>query len=544
MQTPHPTAKFRLFTQLSLDPWFYLGLAVSLVACVWPLWASALLPFMDLPQHLAVVRILHSYADASFGVAHYHAVDFSGTQYLSYYLLTDWLTYLMPLEVANRVVLSLYAIGVPLAMVAYLRAHGRDQAIALLAAPLVYNTFLFMGFANYVTAIPLLIWGLAVLQRLLDDFSRARLVLLTAVSLLLFYSHAQTFVLYGLLAGISCLFGSRGWHPRHWWRAAAHIAPALLLMAIWASKSLLLASAQDWKSGHGGRNVADAHVNFEPILERFATLPAQFLDAYRDDADEIVLCVWLAIAALALVSARGLPLRDAQRDNAGVVNGTELPRFWLRRRLPEILFAVSAAVYVLSPISYKWIWPISHRLVPVVALLGLGAIGYRRLPWRPLVLIVPATLLMLYASQMHVRKAREFTAEAGPIRQVVAQAERGKRLMALIFNSGSTVVNQAPYIHFGQYYVIDRGGMASFSFANFPQSPVVYPTEGGPPTLPARFEWTPERFSWAEYGNWYDYFLLRDENGRNVFGADRDQVELVARQGVWSLYKKRAVKLP
>ena len=107
MQTPQPAWISRSLQQLRLDPWFFLGLTISLIACVWPLWASALLPFMDLPQHLAVVRILHSYSDPAFAVDHFHAISFAGTQYLSYYLFTDLLTYVFPLEVANRLVLSL-----------------------------------------------------------------------------------------------------------------------------------------------------------------------------------------------------------------------------------------------------------------------------------------------------------------------------------------------------------------------------------------------------------------------------------------------------
>ena len=77
-------------------------------------------------------------------------------------------------------------------------------------------------------------------------------------------------------------------------------------------------------------------------------------------------------------------------------------RAWLRARTPEIVAVAVFAAYVLSPISYKWIWPISHRMVPVVALFALGTLAWRRLPWRPALLVVPATLLNLWACNVHV----------------------------------------------------------------------------------------------------------------------------------------------
>ncbi len=501
-------------------------LLTVIAACVAPLWVSPLLPMMDLPQHLATVRILHSYHDPFYAVYKYHVIDFSRTQYLSWYLSVDLLSYVMSLETANRVVLSLYAVGLPLSLVALLRAHRRDPILALLAVPLVYNVFFFMGFANYITALPLMFWALALLRRSLDEASWSRLIGMATLAVLLFYSHAQPFLLYGLLAGITVLLGARGWHPRHWLKPALHLLPALLAMAVWTSRSLILAGEAEWKQGHGGRNVTSAQVNFEPFGERLQNLWTWWLDAYRGDSDEILAVCWLGVLAVAALLAR---------------RGKEDESPWQRSKIPASMLVTTLAVYLLSPVSYKWIWPISYRFVPVLAMLALVALPLQRWAfgrWGRYVLFgVPALLLCAASIRLHVQKAKEFSDEAGPIRQVVAQAEPGKCLISLVYGAGSNVLNQAPLLHLGQYYVVDRGGMASFSFANFPQSPVLYPDVGGPPTFPARFEWTPERFTWAEYGNYFDYFLIRG-NGE-PFGRDRNKVELVTEQGPYRLFKKK-----
>ena len=531
---------------LRRDPWLSGGMLLTLVAVVLPLWTADLLPFMDLPQHLAAARTLHSFDDPAFGLDRFHVIDLSRTQYLSYYFAVDWLTWLMPLETANRVVLSLYALGTPLSLAAFLRAFDRDPALSLLAAPLAWNTFLFMGFANYLVAIPLMFWALALLGRLMAHFCWRRFSALTALTLLIFYSHAQIFGLYVGLAGLVGLFGGGGWQPRHWWRQSLHLVPAILLLLVWMSRSLILAGAETWKQGHGGRNVTDTQVRFEPILERFVTLPRQLLDAYRDDSDEMILLALLAIACLAALFSQRNPASSPSTDPAPApsTDPAARPSVWrlLNQRLPALMFAAVFAVYILSPISFKWIWPISHRMVPVVALVGLGALAGRSVRWRAAVVVIPATLLAMWSASIHVDKIQAFNREAGPIRAVVQQAEPGHKLVALIFDKGSAITHHAPYLHYGQYYVIDRGGMATFSFANFPQSPVLYPSVGGPPALPARWEWTPDRFDWAGWGSWYDYVLIRSARDRSgaVFGRKRGEVELVTHQGSWWLYRRLA----
>ena len=547
------------------DPWWLAGLAVSLVALVVPLWTSAFLPFMDLPQHLATTRVLHSLGDPVWGLAGFYEIDVGSTQYLAYYGLVEALALLVPLEAAHRLALSLYAVTLPLALASYLTAFGRDRAVALLGAPLVYNTFLFMGFANYLLALPLVLWGLAVLRRLVDqdrgrqdrgrqdrgrqDRGRQedgrqeggrdpwrRFAVLVGITVALFYMHAQAFLVYLLGACVIGLMVPRGIHPRHWWRAALHLVPSLALMGIWVWRSAILAGEEAWRQGHGGRNVSPVEARWEPLIERLVALPRQLTDAYRDDADEIVLVCLLGLALLLALARRFEP------DPAEVADRGPT-RAWLRARCPEVVALTVFAAYLLAPISYKWIWPISHRLIPVVALLSLPMLAWRALRWRPLVLIVPATALAVYASTVHVERAAAFSEEAGAVREVLTDAEPGRRLHALIYDRGSRHVHHAPFLHFGQYYVVDRGGVATFSFVDFPQSPIRYDAERGPPRLPNRFEWTPERFRFDRHGRYYDYFLVRDGGPgkpRRPFAGHEDAVELVRRDGRWALYRRKA----
>jgi len=519
------------------DPPFVGAMLVALVASVVPIWASDLLPMMDMPQHLATVRILHSFDDPAFGVSKWHVVDLSATQYLSWYLLVLGLAKLMSIEAAVRVALSLYAVALPLSVASYLGAHRRDRAVALLAAPLVFNTFYFMGFANYIGAIPMIFWGLAVYQRALDDFTWKRWAILVGLSLLMFYTHAQAFVLYGALAGLNTFIGPRGLHPRHWWRQASHIVPSLIAMTVWVVRSALLASDEVWHKAHGGRNVADTKVKFQPLLDRLTQIPRAVMEAYTDDSDEKILVLTFGLLIAWVLIARPWTEKGAHRpDNRAPDNPDEPDEpGLLKRRIPAIFAMVTLVAYVLSPISWKWIWPISTRLVPVLALLLLAVPMWRRIPWRTWTMLLPATVLILWSSMIHVQKARAFTSEVGPIREVVAKADKGSRLMSLVYGPNSRVLAHSPLIHVGQYHVLVNGGMASFSFVNFPQSPVLYPTIDGPPHLPMRFEWTPHRFTVRDHGWWYDYVLVRGD-GQPLRGQT-DRFKLVIQKNPYRLYK-------
>ena len=116
----------------------------------------------------------------------------------------------------------------------------------------------------------------------------------------------------------------------------------------------------------------------------------------------------------------------------------------------------------------------------------------------------------------------------------------GARLLTVIFDSGSAVVEGPAYLHFGQYHVLRGGGVAVYSFAEAPQSPIRFRPrqEGGPPPTPQRSEWKPHEFRFGGDNRYYDLFLVRGEPpgfARRVgFGSD---VRLLKRVGKWTLYQ-------
>ena len=70
------------------------------------------------------------------------------------------------------------------------------------------------------------------------------------------------------------------------------------------------------------------------------------------------------------------------------------------------------------------------------------------------------------------------------------------------------------YLHAHQYYQARVGGLACFSFVEFPKSPVQYRPGAEPPPFPPRFEWEPMRYDHHVWGDAFDYWLVRHEAHR------------------------------
>ncbi len=90
------------------------------------------------------------------------------------------------------------------------------------------------------------------------------------------------------------------------------------------------------------------------------------------------------------------------------------------------------------------------------------------------------------------------TQEVGPLDDAIEHMDPRANVAALIYDRGSEVTGQSPFLHFGSYYQVDKGGVVQFSNAGALYWPVRfkdghYPPPGRRPRL--RWVWTPEQVS-------------------------------------------------
>ena len=149
---------------LRREKWLSSVLIAGLLLSLVPLLLPRLLPLLDQPNHLAAVAIWHRIADPAWGYDRCYRLNLAPVPYLAYYLPVHLLAYVLPLEAANKLVLALYAVGLPLSLLALARRLGRSPALALLALPFIFNYNLAYGFLPLCVGLPPLLLALAFFQ--------------------------------------------------------------------------------------------------------------------------------------------------------------------------------------------------------------------------------------------------------------------------------------------------------------------------------------------------------------------------------------------
>lgn len=492
--------------------------AVAVYAAA-PIWAVAHPAIQDLPQHMAAIRVLGGYGDPDLGFAQYFTLELTRTQYLAYYLVAVALSWPFGVLIANKLLITASIVATPYAMRALLRALGSDARLALLVVPLTWNAHLVLGFMNFVAAIPLALWGLALAVRLRTRFTLARAFGLGGVTLLCFYTHVVPFAFLGLGAAACGTGGGLRETLKRW----APLAPAGLAALVWTRLSPAGESTVSAASGGGARGTAV----FVPVMQAIHELPGWLTDVLHSERDDQLLVAYGVTLLLAAVAGRGGAEPELRRAEPPV----PAP---LRRRL-ALLAPLAAGLYFVTPASYDWIWPI-HARFPLLALVfAIVALPRQRGLLGALVLAAAVTLGVTCAAEVRRAFVAFETEEVGALDEAIAAMPRGARVAGLIYDRGSRHVKFSPFIHAVAWAQAENGGAVMFTFADFPQSPFVFREERRPPRVQPRWEWLPQEVDPALDLAWYDYVLVRGGPGRI---AGQRTFEPIFRGDRWTVYRR------
>jgi hypothetical protein len=518
-----PTARARLSrlwsdvrAAVARDP-VYIGIFVALFVCTLvPLWAPRFLPLLDLPDHLDAIAIWHRYHDRSWGYSKYYNLNLIPVPYWGYFLPVHLLAYLMPVEVANKLYLSAYALLLPLSVVMLARQMGRSRWLALFAFPLVFNMNFSYGFITFCAGVVVLTFAIVALDRFLDAPTGRRGLALALLSLLLYSTHVLPWMFFGVASLV--LACCHGWHPR---RIAAAFALEL--------PSLLLALYGFHASANGTTAVQTGPLAYaakgEEVLNRLQDVPLRVLTGWPDNRPYWILIalalVWLAL----LLSARA----DAQDSDAG--------RHGFAYRL-ELLVLLAVAAYLFLPMHLLQpvdLWMIGGRFLTLVALFGAllphGGVSGRRRLW-----LVPVVLLSVYYPLTLARKWLQFDHRAASFRRLMRHVERGASTLVLVQGDGtdaSADYDAVPYLQFHAYAQYLAGGYDPWAL------PTGFPFYTKPGAgLPAPRWKHPETFVFDQHGVYYDYILTKGEwTDHAIFGPDDSaRAPLIATDGDWRLY--------
>jgi hypothetical protein len=461
-----------------------------------PAWIVKHPPLQDLPFHLAAIRVIKSFHDPAFGFDQNFVLTLGRTQYVLYYLLGAALATVAGVVGANVVLVSLYLGGTVLALRALLVAFGRDERLCLLVVPLLYNMMFLYGLFPFLLGIPILFFALALAVRHFERPTAGQGAALCALALALFYSHVFPFGIFCI--GFAAMFP---WaRPSRWVAAAAPAAPAIAVLVWWSTCT----EAGRLARGAAMDNAADPRRSLDAAI---ADLPNWFTNIFRDSSDDLTLIA----LAIVVVAALGLSLGDRDRAKP-------------EARAYVLLPIACIVLYFVLPQAHGYIWLIAQRF-PI--LFAMTAIPLVRMPRGARGLLVTSAAVAVAVAAVFntcshfIRFEQD---EVGDLDGALAAMAPDRRVCALIYDKGSEFTNSVPFLHFGSYYQVEKGGVVMFTYAGYAHWPFTFqpgkfPPPGGPARL--RWEWTPESVSMGEIYPYYDYVLTRGPGFRPAAGTYR-----------------------
>ncbi len=472
-----------------------------------PAWIVRHPPLEDLPFHIATIRVIHDFGDPALHFQDYYTLNLLHTSYLGYYLVGSLFAYVLGAYKANILLMCLYLGGTPLALRELLKALKKDERLCLFAVPLVVNVMFLYGLLPFVLGFPVMFLGMAYTARDIERPTRRTGVILAIVGVALFFTHVLPFFLFGV---VYILFFP--WtRPSRWVRAALPGVPSALCALWW-----FLGSDAGKAAEHGHRS---GGIFAAPPLETsFSQILQWSTNVFKDQSDE----KWLLLLVMTAILAMGLSQGESDRSSP-----------LSRRFFPVVLLCIVGFVTLADHLGDVWL--LAQRF-PVPGL--LCAIPLLRMPRNPTrgLVAVAAVLFVCFGSIVNTCKhfIKFEVDEVGDFDGAIDAMEPGKKVCGLIYDRGSSVVPNAPFLHFVSYYQAEKGGLVMFSYAGFPHWPFQYrPGKLPPPGRPARlrWEWTPSQTPFREIYPYYDYVLERG-NGfhpppgtyHRIFSEDRWQV--------------------
>src|SRR6185312_12568234 len=497
------------------EPVFVAEFVILWICAMVPIWAPRFLPLLDMPDHLDAIAIWHRYRNESWGYSKYYELNLIPLPYWGYFLPVHLLSYLMPIEIANKVYLSAYALLLPLSTAMLARQMGRSHWLSLFAFPLVFNMNFSYGFITFCAGLVVLTFALVVLDRFLEAPTSRRGWALALLSILLYLTHILPWMFFGV-ASVVLVFG-HGWHPRRIAVAAALEVPSLLLALYGFHKSEGITAVQSGPFAYDAKK--------EQLINSLQEVPLRVVAGWPGNT-----AYWMVIGLGLLWLALLLSARTDAADSEARRSG------WPYRLEFVALLAVAAYLFLpmhmFKPVD---LWMIGGRFLTVVALYGAllphGPIaGKRRL------LLIGVFLIAAFYPLALTRKWLQFDHRAAGFRRLMHRVERGSSTLTLVLGDAEDVSvdpQAVPYLQFHAYAQYLAGGFDPWALdTGFPY--VRKPGTG----FPAPRWKHPETFTFDQHGIHYDYILTKGEwTDHAIFGPDDSgRAPLIAQDGDWRLY--------
>ncbi|MFY9822738.1 MAG: hypothetical protein WAM82_15250 [Thermoanaerobaculia bacterium] len=502
------------------------------VAALWvvPLWVTPFPPMVDYPQQLALAAILRWYGDPVRRFRETYELALWAPHGL-FKLLVAGLGWVLPINVAGRLVVSVCLVAVGAAALALCRRAGRPAGYALLALALTYNYAFYWGFVDNLLAYPLALGGVALADALFDrPFTVRSWLALAGVGVLFYTVHLQFLLLFAGAVGWLALCRLPGWRRLALWLSplVPGVAAGLGAMAYGVLRSpagVITAYELRMRQGPPVRL---------PLVAKLRFVPDLLFGPTADHSAGVALALLGLVAVAAAVFRERAAAEPERRD------------LLFRTRFATLAGWIGF-LYLVLP-EFRGGYLIAQRVAPFAAMVAVTALPAVRPDRRRLVTWLAAALVVFQLGQTLTAFLR-FRTESAGLADLLELTEPGQSLAGLIFERGSASWPSMPvYLHFPAYYQVFKGGRILFSFAELFQTSARFrPGRSWDDLLMEWNEWSPQLFDYDRHAGRFRYFLVRGDRNEvlDAFGGDPARRGLRGWQaGDWWLFEKVAPSAP
>jgi len=464
-----------LLRSLRQDRLLTITTVVMACICLYPLTTTPILPFIDLPHHVALSRLLWDVAFKLHGADVHYELDITPVPYWTAYVLLALAGRLFGAYAGTKLVVALAALSIPLGTMRLLGALGRSPRLGLLAFLLVWDFNMCFGWLNHVLAVGL---SLFVMAQTIEAETPRDAMKAWPLGVVLALTHILPFAFLGVTVGLTALLRRRGIRLH----AVAVAVPSLALVP-WL-----------WHSLGGTRT--DPGFAFDPIDVRLENLFTYTLGNGPVDSSGPNAA---GVAFVALLLGPLLLALLPQRDHRPGGHSRLLAAAPL---LAALLLYFTLPLSVARPVEHWGTYPRFASLI----LLGALLIPSPRLDGRAALTLVPFTLVGTWMSLTVASQFRAFTAEIDGFYDAARRIPKGASLLPLCYENTFRSVRPALGESLHGYITAQTGGYNPYLFGQ-PTNPIHYRKDG---VIPAPAGWgrRPAMFSMKAYGKRYDFILV------------------------------------
>lgn len=515
----------------------WVGLGVATLLAVLFFWLFEALPFQDLPAHAGLIAMRHRFGDSAFEQRFFVLAPHIGPYSLFRFLGEALVRVIGPVG-AVRAIATLPAIVWPAALLfARRRLHNdRSPTYGYLGVALSFGLMTLFGFASYLLGVGVMLFGLTLWLELMvaadSGSTRNKELAFAAFAPLMFVAHGHAFILFLLLAGVSCL--ATGDRVRRLIRLRV-LVPALLLAGYvaWLERANAVPAGSVPLTNH-------LVPRFLGPYDKFTLLITPMLMT-RSGVD-FTLCVvlWVMVAAVTVATLRSLRGSPSPVSRPSVADFDDVRS----QQHSRALYAGAAAitlVFLALPHAIGWFGFVDGRLVPLIPLLALMAVRRPALGRILRIALDKATPVMaLTLGALALVASYRFQAEATGYKEVLARVPANARLLNLPLDPNSEIFTAHPFVHYDKLVMTERPIVVSDVW--FHQGSALYPTPENPAVrLPSTYSESDLKFiDWPAYrlDDW-DYALLRTKPNAPA-PAVPPTLQLVEHRAGWWLYATHA----